>query len=203
MVLISNYTVAVMLCFLAMICWGSWQNTRNLIGQKWRFELFYWDFVTGILLFSLLAALTFGSMGTSGRTFIDDIAQAKGEHILSAMLGGAIWNMGTLLLTAAIAVAGMAVAFPIGGGIGWILGIVINYLVRPDGNPVWLFGGSAVIALAIIMSMLSYKRLAASTKKPTTAGFCFRLQPVCLLPFSTALWHVHSIQIFRRRMQEN
>lgn len=170
MVLITNYTAAVLLCFLAMICWGSWQNTRNMIGQKWRFELFYWDFVTGILLFSLIAALTFGSMGTAGRNFIDDLAQAKGEYVLSAMLGGAIWNMGTLLLTAAIAVAGMAVAFPIGGGIGWILGIVINYLARPDGNPFLLFGGSAVIVLAILMSMLSYKRLATSQKKPTTAG---------------------------------
>jgi glucose uptake protein len=167
MVLISNYALAVSLCFLAMICWGSWQNTRNLAGLSWRFELYYWDFVVGILLLSLLAAFTFGSMGSEGRSFLTDISQAKSSSIVSAMLGGAVWNLGTLLLTAAIAVAGMSVAFPIGGGIGWVLGIGINYIAQPSGNPVSLIIGSAIIIVAILLSMFSYKRLADQQKKPT------------------------------------
>jgi glucose uptake protein len=167
MVLITNYALAVSLCFLAMICWGSWQNTRNLAGLQWRFELYYWDFVTGILLFSLIAAFTFGSMGSEGRSFLADLSQAKSSGILSAMLGGALWNLGTLLLTAAIAVAGMSVAFPIGGGIGWVLGILINYIAQPSGNPVSLSIGSGIIVVAILLSMFSYKRLANQQKKPT------------------------------------
>jgi len=170
MILVQNYALAVFLCAVAMICWGSWQNTQNLIGKSWRFELFYWDFSIGILLFAILMAFTFGSFGNEGRGFINDVSQADPKSILSAALGGVIWNLGTLLLVAAISVAGMSVAFPIGGGIGWTLGIVINYLGKPEGNPLFLFGGTAFIVLAIIMSMQSYRKLAANQQKPTFKG---------------------------------
>lgn len=170
MVLVQNYTLAVLLCAVAMICWGSWQNTQNLIGKSWRFEHYYWDFSIGILLFALLMAFTFGSIGTEGRSFIPDLSQADPKNLLSAAVGGVIWNIGTLLLVAAISIAGMSVAFPIGGGIGWTLGILINYIGKPEGNPAFLFGGTAFIILAIIMSMLSYKKLAANQKKPTLKG---------------------------------
>lgn len=170
MILVQNYTLAVILCALAMICWGSWQNTQNLAGKTWRFELFYWDFSLGILLFSLLMAFTFGSFGNAGRSFLPDLAQADGSNLLSAAIGGAVWNLGTLLLVAAISIAGMSVAFPIGGGIGWILGIFINYMAKPEGNPAFLFGGTAFIIVAILLSMQSYKKLAAHQKKPTMAG---------------------------------
>jgi glucose uptake protein len=170
MVLVQNYALAVMLCALAMICWGSWQNTQNLIGKSWRFEHYYWDFSIGILVFALLMAFTFGSLGEEGRSFIPDIRQAYGSNLLSAAVGGVIWNIGTLLLVAAISVAGMSVAFPIGGGIGWTLGIVINYIGKPEGNPLFLFSGTAFIIIAIILSMQSYRKLATRQKKPTLKG---------------------------------
>ena len=168
MVLVQNYTLAVLLCVLAMICWGSWQNTRNLIGTEWRFELFYWDYSIGIFLFALFMAFTFGSFGNQGRSFIPDLAQADAKNLLSSALGGFIWNIGTLLLTASIAVAGMSVAFPIGGGIGWTLGILINYIGKPEGNPAMLFTGTGVIILAILVSMQSYRKLADQQKKAET-----------------------------------
>jgi glucose uptake protein len=170
MVLVQNYALAVILCAVAMICWGSWQNTQNLIGKSWRFEHYYWDFSIGILLFALLMAFTFGSMGNQGRSFIDDLRQADTGNLLSAAVGGVIWNIGTLLLVAAISVAGMSVAFPIGGGIGWTLGILINYIGQPEGNPLILFSGTAFIILAILLSMQSYKKLATLQKKPTIKG---------------------------------
>ena len=170
MVLVQNYTLAVFLCVLAMICWGSWQNTQNLIGKSWRFEHYYWDFSIGILLFALLMAFTFGSNGNEGRSFIPDLQQADPKNLLSAAIGGVIWNLGTLLLVAAISIAGMSVAFPIGGGIGWTLGILINYIGKPEGSPAFLFGGTAFIILAIIMSMQSYKKLATKQKRPTLKG---------------------------------
>lgn len=170
MVLVQNYSLAVFLCFVAMVCWGSWQNTQNLIGKKWRFELFYWDYSLGILLFSLLMAFTFGSFGNQGRSFIPDLAQADAGNLCSAALGGFIWNIGTLLLVASISIAGMSVAFPIGGGIGWTLGILINYIGKPEGNPVLLFGGTGVIILAILVSMQSYRKLASQQKKPSFKG---------------------------------
>ena len=170
MVLVQNYTLAVILCAVAMICWGSWQNTQNLIGREWRFEHYYWDFSVGILLFALLMAFTFGSMGSQGRSFIPDLRQADAANLLSAAVGGIIWNAGTLLLVAAISVAGMSVAFPIGGGIGWTLGILINYIGKPEGNPLFLFTGTAFIILAILLSMQSYKKLASHQQKPTLKG---------------------------------
>lgn len=170
MVLVQNYGLAVFLCALAMICWGSWQNTQNLIGKSWRFEHYYWDFSIGILLFAVIMAFTFGSIGTEGRSFLPDLLQADPKNLMSAALGGIIWNVGTLLLVAAISIAGMSVAFPIGGGIGWTLGILINYIGKPEGNPLFLFGGTAFIVLAIVMSMQSYKKLAANQKKPTVQG---------------------------------
>jgi glucose uptake protein len=153
-----------------MICWGSWQNTQNLIGKSWRFEHYYWDFTIGILLFAVIMAFTFGSIGSQGRSFLPDLQQADPKNLLSAAVGGVIWNVGTLLLVAAISVAGMSVAFPIGGGIGWTLGILINYIGKPEGNPLFLFSGTAFIILAIFLSMRSYKKLASRQKKPTLQG---------------------------------
>jgi len=184
MVLVQNYALAVFLCAIAMICWGSWQNTQNLIGKSWRFELYYWDYSLGILLFSLIMAFTFGSFGKEGRSFIPDMLQADFRNLLSAALGGFIWNIGTLLLVASISIAGMSVAFPIGGGIGWTLGILINYLGRPEGNPVYLFGGTFIIILAILFSMQSYRRLAAHQKKPSFKGIALAfLAGLCIAFF--------------------
>lgn len=175
MFLVQNYGLAIFLCVIAMICWGSWQNTQNLIGKSWRFELFYWDYSIGIVLFALLMAFTFGSFGNEGRSFVPDLQQADPKNLMSAALGGVIWNIGTLLLVAAISVAGMSVAFPIGGGLGWVLGIFINYLGKPEGNPWLLFGGTFFIILAIFTSMQSYRKLAANQKKPTFKGILLSL----------------------------
>jgi glucose uptake protein len=175
MVLVQNYTLAVLLCVIAMICWGSWQNTQNLIGKQWRFELFYWDYSIGIVLFALLMAFTFGSLGTQGRSFLPDIAQADPKNLLSSAFGGFIWNIGTLLLVASISIAGMSVAFPIGGGIGWTLGILINYIGKPEGNPLFLFGGTGIIVIAILLSMQSYRKLADQQKKPSFKGIALAI----------------------------
>jgi glucose uptake protein len=183
MILVQNYGLAVFLCAVAMICWGSWQNTQNLIGTTWRFEHYYWDFSVGILLFALLMAFTFGSIGTEGRSFLPDLKQANPEDLISAAVGGIIWNVGTLLLVAGISVAGMSVAFPIGGGIGWTLGILINYIGKPEGNPLFLFGGTAFIILAIILSMLSYRKFADHQKKPTMKGILLSLSAGLCIAF--------------------
>ncbi|MBK7134422.1 MAG: hypothetical protein IPH69_16845 [Bacteroidales bacterium] len=46
--------------------------------------------------------------------------------------------------------------------------LVQNY--KPEGNPMFLFGGTTFIILAIILSMLSYRKLAEHQKKPTFKG---------------------------------
>ncbi len=176
MIIVSNYSLAILLTILAMICWGSWANTQKMAEKNWRFELYYWDKISGILIMSLLAAFTIGSLGSEGRTFLNDLSQADTSSILYAMAGGALWNAGNLLLVAAIATAGMSVAFPIGGGIAWILGIVVNYFVVlsagkiPSQHPVLLWAGVLVIVLAIFLSGQSYKKLAKGQDKPSLRG---------------------------------
>jgi glucose uptake protein len=189
MIAISSYPIAVVLCVLTMTCWGSWANTQKLAARSWRFELFYWDFVTGLVLTSLVAALALGTFGSTGRPFLADLAQADLSSIGWALLGGTVWNLGNLLLVAAIAVAGMAIGFPIGGGIAWVLGIVFSFLlvvieggVNP-GNTRLLFVGVAVIVVAILLSMQAYSRLASAVKKPSAKGILLSVAAGILIAF--------------------
>jgi glucose uptake protein len=193
MATINSYPMAVLLCVLTMICWGSWANTQKLAARSWRFELFYWDFVAGLLLTSTLAAFTLGSLGQTGRSFVADLAQADRASIGWALLGGAVWNLGNLLLVAAIAVAGMAIGFPIGGGIAWVLGIVLSFVlvivegrVNP-GNSLMLFGGVAVIVLAIALSMKAYGQLVSAVKKPSAKGILLSVSAGVLIAFFYSL----------------
>jgi len=166
----QSYSLAVILCIVTMLCWGSWGNTQKLAGKSWRFELFYWDYVTGILIFSILLGLTLGSTGTEGRKFIPDLVQADPGNIFKAMLGGIIFNASNILLVAAMAIAGMAVAFPVGVGIALALGVIINYVFAPKGDPMLLFAGVALIVAAIIIDAVAYKKHSASLQKVSGKG---------------------------------
>ena len=165
MFIVHDYSLAVIFCFITMLCWGSWANTQKLAQKTWRFELFYWDYVIGILVFSLLSAFTLGSIGNEGRSFIDDLKQADSSNILSAFIGGIIFNAANILLSAAIAEAGMAVAFPIGIGIALVLGVTLNYAVAQKGDAMLLFSGVALIIVAILLNASAYSK--ANKNKPS------------------------------------
>jgi len=177
----QTYTLAIILCIVTMLCWGSWGNTQKLAGKSWRFELFYWDYVLGILLFSLLLGFTLGSNGENGRGFIEDIRQAEPRNVLNAMVGGIIFNASNILLVAAMAIAGMAVAFPVGVGIALALGVIINYIFAPQGNPLYLFGGLALIVVAIILDAIAYKKHSATLKKVSGKGIILSISAGVLM----------------------
>jgi glucose uptake protein len=179
----QTYSLAVILCIITMLCWGSWGNTQKLAGKSWRFELFYWDYVIGIVLFSLLLGFTLGSSGENGRGFISDISQAESGNILKAALGGVIFNASNILLVAAMAIAGMAVAFPVGVGIALALGVIINYIFSPKGNPVLLFIGLALIVAAIIIDAIAYKKHSASLQKVSRKGILLSVSAGVLMAF--------------------
>ncbi len=113
---------------------------------------FYWDYVIGMVLFSLLIGFTLGSFGEQGRSFATDLAQADPKHIGSVLLGGAVFNAANILLSASVSLAGLAVAFPLGVGLALVLGVIVNYLGAPKGDPVVLFAGVALIVVAIILN---------------------------------------------------
>jgi glucose uptake protein len=166
----QSYTLAVLLCIVTMLCWGSWGNTQKLSGKSWRFELFYWDYVLGILLFSLILGYTLGSHGSAGRGFTADISQASPKSVFNSILGGVIFNASNILLVAAMSLAGMAVAFPVGVGIALALGVIVNYIFAPHGNPVILFAGVAFIVAAIIIDAFAYKKHASNQQKVSGKG---------------------------------
>jgi glucose uptake protein len=175
--IVESYSVAVLLCVVTMLCWGSWANTQKLAGREWRFELFYWDYVVGVFLLSALAALTFGSFGGAGRPFLEDVAQAEAGNIGSALLGGVVFNAANILLVAAIAIAGMAVAFPVGIGIALVLGVVVNFIATPVGNPIYLFAGVGLVTAAIVLAALAYRRVPGLGGGVSTKGLV--LSVVC------------------------
>ena len=177
----QSYTLAVFLCIVTMLCWGSWGNTQKLAGKTWRFELYYWDYVLGIMLFSILLGFTLGSSGSQGRSFVEDIRQADSENMLNAALGGAIFNASNILLVAAMSIAGMAVAFPVGVGIALALGVIINYLFTPQGNPLWLFTGVVLIVIAIILDALAYRKHSVSQKKVSGKGIILSISAGILM----------------------
>jgi len=181
MFITESYSLAVILCVVTMLCWGSWGNTQKLAGKTWRFELFYWDYVIGILLFSLLLGFTLGSFGENGRSFLTDISQAEPKNILNSFLGGVIFNASNILLVAAMAIAGMAVAFPVGVGIALALGVIINYLFTPYGNPIPLFIGLALIVAAIILDSFAYKKHSISMQKVSSKGIILSISAGVLM----------------------
>jgi glucose uptake protein len=170
MLIVESYALAVVLCVLTMLCWGSWANTQKLAGRAWPFQLFYWDYSIGVLLLALLLAFSAGSIGTAGRPFVADLAQADGRMLGLALLGGVVFNLSNILLVAAIDIAGMAVAFPIGVGLALALGVVTNYAAAPVGNPALLFSGVAGVVLAILLSAAAYRRLPSQGGRTSGKG---------------------------------
>jgi glucose uptake protein len=164
MILPASYSSALLLIIISMLCWGSWANTFKLTS-KWRFELFYYDYSLGVLLAAIVAAYTFGSMG-SELSFSDNLLVAGKRNMAYAVAGGMVFNLANMLLVAAISVAGLAVAFPIGIGLALVIGVIWNYFLNPQGNPSLLGAGVALVALAIIVDSLAYRAQAAATRQP-------------------------------------
>ncbi|MGB6728704.1 MAG: AcrB/AcrD/AcrF family protein, partial [Terracidiphilus sp.] len=162
------------LMLLSMLCWGSWANTLKLC-PRYRFQLFYWDYAIGLALAALVLGLTAGSMGHSGPTLLDDLPATAPILIVYALIGGAVFNVANLLLVAAIDVAGLAVAFPVGIGLALVIGAVSNYVIKPEGNPLLLFGGVALVAVAIVLDAMAYRKRESTAQATTARGIILSL----------------------------
>ncbi len=183
MFVIDSYTIAVLFCIITMLAWGSWANTQKLTSKSWRFELFYWDYVLGIVLFAVLLAFTAGSFGEEGRSFLQDVSQASTSNIGSALLGGVLFNLANILLVAAITIAGMSVAFPVGIGLALVIGVVVNYIDIPVGNATMLFIGVGLIVVAMLLNASAYSKLSVSQNKIPAKGLVLAIVAGLLMGF--------------------
>ena len=170
MTIVESYPLALALCLITMLCWGSWANTQKLASKEWRFQLFYWDYAIGVFVLAIVLAFTLGSTGAGGRGFVPDLQQAEAKWLQSALIGGVIFNLSNILLVAAIDIAGMAVAFPVGVGLALALGVVTTYIAKPEGNVPMLALGVAGIVIAIILDALAYRKLATTSNRAPTKG---------------------------------
>lgn len=160
MFLPQTYLLALLMLVVSMVCWGSWANTLKLM-PGYRFELFYWDFIGGLLAAVVIYAATFGSFGSTGNTVMADFSRASGFAYIMALLSGVVFNIGNLMLVASVEIAGMAVAFPVAVGLALIVGSVGSYMIAPKGNPFLLFTGIAMVGAAIVLDASAYRAMAA------------------------------------------
>ena len=173
MFLPETYAITLALMILSMLCWGSWANTLKLC-PNFRFQLFYWDYTFGVVLGALAWGFTAGTFG-KGTPFWDAILHTPGEAIAYAICGGIIFNIANLLLVAAIDIAGLAVAFPIGIGLALIVGTVSSYFVHPAANPLLIFGGVALVTIAIVVDTLAYRKRESTARATSTRGIILSL----------------------------
>ena len=183
MFIINSYSLAVIFCFITMLCWGSWANTSKVSSDKWPFPMFYWDYSLGMILMTVIYGLTMGSIGDSGRSFISDLQQADSGSISSAFIGGVIFNLSNLILVAAIAVAGISVAFPIGVGLALVIGVIVNYIKNPEGNPVLLFAGVALVVVAIVVNALASSKVSKSKGSTSAKGILLSVMAGIIMGF--------------------
>jgi glucose uptake protein len=158
-----NLTVALLMMIASAICWGSWANTYKGV-KNYRFELFYWDYAIGIFLISLIFAFTLGSSGHDSSSFLNNVQTSDGWNIVSTLVGGAIFNLANLLLVAAIDMAGLAVALPVSIGIALVVGVVLNYILQPKGNVLFLAAGVACALIAVVLDGKAFGSLAGGRR---------------------------------------
>jgi glucose uptake protein len=157
MFITTNPTVAIVLCLVTMLTWGSWANAQKYVTKTAPLYVFYRDYVYGILMAALVIAFTLGSFGEQGRSVLEDIRQADLKYILIALAGGVVFNIGNMLLTVGISMAGISVAMPVGTGLSLAIGLVINYLAEPKGSIPLLIAGGVAILGAMVFSSLAYR----------------------------------------------
>jgi glucose uptake protein len=158
MYLPGSFSAALLLTVLSAVFWGSWANTFK--GAKnYAFELFYWDYIVGVVLSSFAFALTLGSHGSTGEPFVANLGHAEWMNWAFALIAGAIFNLANLLLVAAIDIAGLAIAFPIAIGIAVVEGVVLSYMLQPKGNILFLGFGIALAIAAVLFDARAYRTL--------------------------------------------
>ena len=191
MFIVNSYLLAVIFCFITMLCWGSWGNTQKLAAKTWRYELFYWDYVIGMVLFSLLLAFTAGSIGAEGRPFIQDLGQASWTSIGWVLLGAVVFNVSNILLSASTSIAGLAVAFPLGVGIALVMGVLNNLLLHPVAgqNTTLLWIGVALVVVAVICNGVASGKVSNEQRDPkqNRKGIILAILAGLIMSFFSAL----------------
>ena len=158
MIFPTTNLASLLLLTLTLICWGSWANMQKYLAKnKWRFELFYFDFAVGVALSVIVAAYTLGSMNSQELTFQDNLLITGYRKMAFAMAGGVVFNVGNMLLVAAIALAGMAVTrFRSRSAWRASWARFSPMAANPRMNPILAFGGAVLFLAAVAVAAFAY-----------------------------------------------
>ncbi len=165
----TTFATALVMTVLSTICWGSFANTMKLT-KNYRFELYYWDYAVGIVVISLVLALTMGTIPGSDQSFSANLRSAAPANLAYAALGGFIFNIANVLLIAGIEMVGLAVAFPISIGIALVEGVILSYAIQPKGSAGLLAAGVAMAVLAVVLIGKAYGALQGPGRAPSRKG---------------------------------
>lgn len=184
MFIVDSLGLAILFCLVTMLGWGSWANTQKLAGKdKWPFQLYYWDYAVGVFFLGVVFLFTLGSFGAAGMSAAENLSRAGAGAVLRAVLSGVLFNISNILLVVAIDAAGMSVAFPVGVGLALVIGTLASYLQMPKGNPAMLFGGVALVVVAMVMSAIAHSKLPRPAGRGWARGVVFAVIAGCLMGF--------------------
>jgi glucose uptake protein len=159
MILPQSYPATLLLLLLSLFCLGSWVNTYKIAASKWRYELYYVDWAVGALLAVVVLAFTAGSLGFDGFSFTDDLSIAAKKAWAYAGLAGVIFNLGNLLVMAAISMAGMAAALSIALGVAIFVAAIVSFAMHPSGPLPLLLLSCAFLVAAVVSAALVHRQL--------------------------------------------
>merc|ERR1711879_1077021 len=82
-----------------------------------------------------------------------------GARIAYAIGAGATFGVANLILTTAIALAGLAVAFPLCIGTALVLGTLLTYFVDQRGQPLLIFPGVLFALLGVVANARAHAEM--------------------------------------------
>jgi glucose uptake protein len=138
------------LILLAFLFLGLWSSTFKMAGNRWRFELFSFDFAFGALAFALLSSYTLGSAG-SDLGFNENLMLASRTNQAIAFGAGCLFAFGNMLLLAAVALLGLSFAYAIATASALLMLAAVEFNGE---RALWLSIAIIAALLAIIVPSL-------------------------------------------------
>lgn len=151
----------VLLGLVAALCWGSWlvpmKFARN--SQRWAsasFLVFIYFYAAGVFLMVAFLAMV-GEYRAHG--VIAGLVFIPFQRLVAALLAGAVWQVGNLLVALTVQNAGPGFAMCCCGSLAMTFGTGLTYWIEPVGNTVLLSAGVmlAVAAAATTFQMHKVK----------------------------------------------
>lgn len=158
MIIPSSYEMALLMGVLALLCGALWTSTYKMCGN-WRFELYYFDFAFGAFIATLVAGLTFGSMGND-LSFWDNLSLTAGRRlIVMAFAAGCVLNLANLLMVAGASLGGISLAVPTTFAVALIVESLLALVQQRSFNFIFLGIGWALLAVVIALCALASRKI--------------------------------------------